>query len=401
MNTILKILFITPRFPYPPLTGDQVVSYHRLRILGKRHEITLLSFYEKDEELAGIEQLSPFCHAIHTVRLPKWRSLLNVALMGPFSGLPLQVLYYHSAAFQKRLTALLDENRFDLIHAYMLRVAPYLSAVSTPKILELIDSMQFNLERRVTMEGIPNRWLFTEELRRVTPYERKIGELFDQLIVVSEKDKALIPSNNVRAIPLGVDTDIFVPREPQDKLEQKPIIVFSGNMGYAPNIHAVTWFVEKCLPLIQKAIPDAALIIAGSNPSKEVRDLGQKRGVTVTGFVESMSEILNKARVAVAPMQSGSGMQFKILEAMACGLPVVATTLGLGDIKARPGHDIYIADTAGEFAEMVLNLLNTPETAERISRQARNFVLHNHSWEHMATQVEAIYHKILGINRLR
>ncbi len=388
----MKILFVTPRFPYPPLKGDQVVPYHRLRILNRRHEITLLSLYDKEDEIAGLDNLKPFCKAIHTVILPQWRSVMNVALKGPFTSLPLQALYYWFNAFKKRIDELLAENSFDLIHAYMLRVAPYLSDVSAPKVLELIDSMQLNLERRVAMERIPKRWLFQEELRRIVHYERNIGDYFDQMIVVSEKDRALIPNKKVRVIPNGVDTELF---KPQSKESKEPAIVFSGNMGYFPNESAVIWFVEKCFRRIKKEIPDAKLVIAGNNPSSKIKKLGDNLSIFVTGFVESMVDELNKAQVAIAPMQSGSGMQFKILEAMSCNLPVVTTTLGLGDIKARPGEEICVADTAEDFAETVVTLIKSPEMADRIGRKAREFVMHNHSWENAASQVEEIYSRLL------
>lgn len=388
----MRLLFVTLRIPFPLLRGDQVVPYQRLRILSRRHEITLLSLYEREDELAGLDSLRPFCKAIHTVRLPKWRSVVNVSLKGPFSSLPLQALYYRSNGFKKLIDELLAENSFDLIHAYMLRVAPYLSNVAVPKILELIDSMQLNLERRVAMESIPKRWLFQEELRRIVHYEREIGEYFDQMIVVSEKDRVLIPSQKVTVIPLGVDTDLFKPNRKESK---EPVIVFSGNMGYTPNINAVRWFVEECFPFIQKEAPTVSLIIAGANPLKEVCDLAHCNGITVTGFFKSMPEILAQASVAIAPMQSGSGMQFKILEAMACGLPVVTTTLGLGDIKARPREEICVADSAQEFAETVVALLKSPKTTDRIGRNACDFVMHHHSWENAASKVEEIYSKLL------
>jgi len=388
----MRLLYITPRFPFPLLRGDQVVPFHRLRILSRRHEVTLLSLYEKKSELEGLDSLRPFCKVIHTVRLPRWRSAVNVAIKGPYSSLPLQALYYQSNPFKKYIDELLAENSFDLIHAYMLRVAPYLSHVTVPKILELIDSMQLNLERRLAMEGIPKRMLLREELRRIVNYERRIGEYFDHLIVVSEQDRLLIPDQKVSVIPLGVDTGLFKPDRKESK-EHK--IIFSGNMGYLPNINAVKWFVGECFPVIRKEVPSVSLIIAGANPSKGVCELARQDGITVTGFFQSMPETLAQASIAIAPMQSGSGMQFKILEAMACGLPVVTTTLGLGDIKAKAEEEIMIADTAEKFAKTVVELLRSPESAGRLGRNARNFVMHHHNWEVAATKVEEIYSKVI------
>jgi sugar transferase (PEP-CTERM/EpsH1 system associated) len=388
----MKILFITPRFPYPPLRGDQVIPYYRLRTLGQKHEITILSFYEKPNELVGIKQIEPYCDAIYTVRLPKWQSLSNMAGGVFLSDLPLQVLYYRSSAFQTQLKIILEQNHFDLVHAFMLRIAPYVSTISAPKVIELIDSMQLNLERRLSMEPVTRRWLFQEELRRIISYEQKIGDFFDRMIVVAEKDRALIKSDRVQVIPNGVDTNLF---KPELKAQPNPVIIFSGNMGYAPNINAVNWFVELCLPRIQQVIPSASLIIAGANPNREMRGLERRGQITVTGFVDSMAETLNQASVAIAPMQSGSGIQNKILEAMACELPVVTTTLGLGSIKAQPGQEILVADSPESFADTLITLLQNPQLTKEIGQRARTFVIQNHSWEYGATQIEEVYNQIL------
>ena len=388
----MKILFVTSRFPYPPLRGDQAIPYHRLRLLSKSHSITLLSFYEHESELSGLAQLQPFCEKIYTVRLPFWRSLLNVALNGAFSPLPLQVLYYRSAGFERLINKLVSENTFDLVHTYLLRMAPYVTSGSAPKVLELIDSMQLNWMRRVESEKFPKRWFFREELRRVVSYERGIGDRFDQLLVVSEKDRSLVPASNIDVVPLGVDTETFKPGVTDPKANS---IVFSGNMGYSPNVKAAVWFAEKCLPAIQEAVPNATFTIIGTNPTREILALSQRKGIIVAGFVKSMPEVLASASVAVAPMLSGSGMQFKILEAMSCGLPVVTTTLGLGDIKAERGKEILVADDVEEFVEAVVKALASPEMASKLGGQARRFVIDRHSWESVVAKVETIYSRVL------
>ncbi|MFK0731742.1 MAG: glycosyltransferase family 4 protein [Gloeotrichia echinulata HAB0833] len=390
----MKILFVTPRFPYPLLRGDQFIPYHRLRILSQRHEITLLTLYHSAWELENIDRIHPYCKAIYPVHLPKWQSLINVG-KGLFSSqLPLQACYYSSNKFQQQLDSILAANNFDILHAFMMRIAPYFHHIHTPKIIELIDSMQLNLERRVALESFPKRLIFQEELRRVIRYERDLSNLFDNLVVVSEKDAQLIPSQRVKVIPFGIDTEFFSLQQEQPL---EPTLIFSGNMSYAPNIHAVRWFVELCLPIIQQTIPDVSLVIAGANPVREVRSLEQKVGVTVTGFVESMPETLKKAKVAIAPMQSGSGMQSKILEAMASGLPVVTTTLGLGSLSAKPDKEILIADNPEDFAQATITLLQNPMLAGEIRHQARQFVVNKYSWEFSASQVEKIYNQILSI----
>jgi len=387
----MKLLFITPRLPYPPFRGDQSVPFHRMRILSRKHEITLLTLYERDADLEGIEPLSQFCSSIHTVKLPKWKSFKNMALLGPVSRLPLQVLYYQSSEFRQCLNKLLTDKQFDLIHAFMLRLVPLLQNISIPVVLDLIDSMQLNFSRRVDMARVPKKWVLHEELRRLTSYEKDICNQFDRLIVVSNKDKEYIASSNVDVVPLGIDTERFAPSKVSI---ENPTIIFSGNMFYGPNVHAVKWFAENCFFRLQEKIPNISFIIAGNGPPPDIRDLGNKPGITVTGFVESMPEMLNRATLAVAPMQSGSGMQFKILEAMACGLPVVTNTLGLGDIKAKDGVELLLAETANDFIERIVECVTSAEYAQELGARAREFVLNQHSWEHTTDIVENIYTQV-------
>jgi polysaccharide biosynthesis protein PslH len=387
----LRILFVTPRFPHPPLKGDQLVVYHRLRLLGRRHEIALLSFVERDDELEG-HPLAELCTSIHTVRLPRLRSVANVAALAPFSRLPLQVLYFHSRRFRRELDAVVAAGRFELVHAYLHRTAPFVEPLALPRVLELQDSMQLRLRHNVAREGAPKRWLWQEELRRMRSYERRIGAAFDHVIVLSEADRAQLPYGNVSVVPNGVDAELFAPRP---ELRRPGVVVFSGNMTYEPNVHAVTWFARECWPRVRAVLPDARLVIAGSRPAPSVRELARGAGVEVTGWVESMPETLNAAAVAIAPMRSGSGIQNKILEAMACGLPVVTTPLGLGGIGAEAGSMLAVADDEPEFADAVVRLLSDPDEAEAMGRRARDFVLRCRTWERAAEQVEEIYARVV------
>jgi sugar transferase (PEP-CTERM/EpsH1 system associated) len=387
----MKLLFLTPRFPYPPVKGDQAIPYYRLKELGSRHDITLLTFYEKDEDLAGLPALKPFCREIHAVKLPRWLSLANMLFLGASSQKPFQVLYFRSSAFARKLEEVLVAGKFDAVHAFMLRLLPYLEKIKIPKVLELVDSMALNMQRRAATEGPLTRWLFNEEARRVAAYEPLAPRIAQELVVVSGKDRDCVPGGSVSVVPLGVDTALF---RPAPRRQTAPVIVFTGNMGYAPNVTAAVWFAEKCFPLVRRDVPAAEFIIAGVRPAPAVLALAALPGVKVTGPVDSIPAVLAGAALAVAPMRSGSGMQFKVLEAMACGLPVVVTNLGLGDIKAVPGEHLLAAEGEAEFAQAVVRVLRSMEEGDRLGAAARRFIEERHGWGAAAAAIEEIYGRL-------
>jgi glycosyltransferase involved in cell wall biosynthesis len=267
-------------------------------------------------------------------------------------------------------------------------MAQYTENINVPKILDLIDSMQLNFERRVAQERYPLKWIFNMELKRLRRCENEIASKYGFSIVVSDKDKECIHSNNVVSIPLGVDTEEF---RPYGSLPQNRAIVFSGNMGYFPNENAILWFHEQCLDKIRKSVPDVRLLIVGNNPGPRLKALNNGNSVIVTGYVDSIAGALSEAQIAIAPMQAGSGMQFKILETMACGLPVVATTLGLGTIAAVNGESIVVADSPEQFAEACITLLKNYPVAEEVGRNARQLVVEKYSWERNIASVNEIY----------
>lgn len=356
----------------------------------------MLSFYENSEELKHLDHLKKFCESIHVIQRSKLESFAHI-VVGVFGNTPLQVLLYQSAQFQRKLSELLHDHQYDLVHGFLLRLAPYLELVKTRKIpvlLEIIDSMQLNLERTMLQGRGWKVFLWREELRRIRKYEPRVVRALKPVTVVAQGDRDFIGEPSIQALPLGVDTETFYPDPDNHAMTYS--LIFSGNMSYPPNIRAAIWFAQQCFPSIKAQLPDVVFTIVGSSPTTEIRELEKLPGVKVLGFVDSMPRALTFAQVCVAPMQSGSGMQFKILEAMACARPVVTTTLGLGSIKAQPGRDLLVADSPEEFSEQVIRLLKDSEQSARIGNQARQFVEKHHSWVRSAEQIEELYTEIIA-----
>lgn len=384
----MRLLYLTARLPYPLLKGDQVVVYHRLRELGQRHRITLLTGYEHPDELRHLAALQPFCERIIPVPLSRRQIALNL-LGAVFSGVPFQVAYYQSAAL-KRACQSLDPASFDLVHGYRLSCAGLIDPTTTPAVLDLMDSLTLNLARRRALgrDGWLMRMLLREEYRRVAAYEARQVERFPATVVVSAVDAAALPGGSAVVIPNGVDTEVFRRHDPP---AGTPTLVFSGNWAYHPNIAALTWFLATCWPAIRASVPGAVLHVVGTRPPRWLRMWHGREAVRVTGYVPSMAEALQEARVAIAPMRSGSGIQNKILEAMACALPVVTTTLGKGSIAADPVAGLLVADDPATFRRTCIDLLTNPAQAHALGQRAATYVREVHSWAENARRVEEVY----------
>lgn len=362
--------------------------YERIKGLSKDFNITLITFYAHDSELKDLDRVKQFCERVITVKLSHTRSILNV-VKGYFNNdLPLQVNYYQSEDFKAAVNNTVNLGNIDLIHVFTLRLAEYVkSFINIPVVYELIDSMQLNVENMIREEPVPKKWVYQVEEKRLEKYEGELCTSNKFLTVVSHKDKERIGCDYLEVVPNGVDLDKFQMAESYNKGE----IVFTGNMGYLPNVHAVKWFVKHIFPVIKHAIPYAKLRIVGANPNSYIKGLHNGNTIEVTGYVESIADELQRAQIAIAPMRSGSGMQNKILEAMACGTPVVTTHNGLEGIFAKKGEEILVADTPEFFAQTIISLLSNDEQYEQMAALSRKYVEREHSWKKSNRKIIDIY----------
>ena len=362
--------------PLPVKTGDRVLLFNRLKRLHLNHEITLALLYSDDSDLLYIDNISNYCKKIYTFKISKIRSILNISLKFFIDKSPLQVLYYNVNSVQNKIKRIYEEENFDLINAYLIRTIPFIENADVPVVLDMIDTMQLNFLRRICKsKSFFVKFFYRLEYQRIVRYENNLPDSIKKIIVVAREDQKYMPSV-ASVIPLGVDTYHFLPSD----LTSTNSIIFSGNMSYLPNIQAILWFHSKCYPLIKEKVPGVKLMIAGASPSRDILKI-QSQDVIVTGYVESLSELISKSSVSIAPMQSGSGMQNKILEAMSCAVPVVTTNIGLGSIGARHLDEIIVVDNSSKFANYVIEILLNPNAYSRLTQNARKFVNDYHSWD--------------------
>jgi sugar transferase (PEP-CTERM/EpsH1 system associated) len=388
----LRILFITSRFPAPPLKGDQLRAYHQIRRLGRHHRITLvyLARGRADEETA----LQGSCERI--VAVPFGAAGMARGLVGGLlSRRPFQASLYRSGALRRALREVL-EREFDLVHVQLARMAPCLDEVPCPRpwVVDLVDALSLGMSRRAEQEVPGLRTLARLEAARLLRYERALCASAERTLVVAARDRDAIGDfPGLRLVPNAVDLEAF-PFSREGRAGA--LVVFTGNMGYFPNVNAAVWLADEVWPHVRRASPEARLAIVGARPTRAVQALGERPGVTVTGRVDDMGRWLRDASVAVAPMRSGSGQQFKILEAMASGAPVVATSAEADQVGARSGQDVLVADAASDFAEAVVTLLRDTPLADRLARQARRLVEERFTWDRSVGLLEAAYREAVA-----
>ncbi len=394
----MKILVVASRPPWPPRMADAMTVDRLVRFLSARgHEVDLTCFVEDSEADATLrEGLSGVCNRIETVRLPKWRSYLQTAFTLP-GRLPMQAQYYRSHAMQARITSLIASKGYDVVYTHLIRMAEYTRHVAVPKAMGMQISQALNLSRMMSHVKDPLRQLFYRvEAAKVRPYEAKVAADFDRVFLCGPSDIAAIeetrPLPNAVVCPHGQDVP-EIERVRAAKREEGAIAI-TGVMSTYTNVDAVSWFAKEIFPRVETEIEEARFWIVGRDPQRAVRALARPPAIEVTGEVPDVADWLLRARVAVAPLRIAAGMQNKIVQAMACELPGVATSVANEGIGAVPGEHIVIADDATAIAGAVTGLLRDPERARKIGRAAREFVESHWTWEAHFERLEAVLAEI-------
>lgn len=376
----MKIIFICHKIPYPPNKGEKVRAFNIIRHLSKGHDICLVSLYDGKGDPAYKPELGELCKEVYLFPINRLVGKIKAALY-LLSGIPATIGYFHSRKMKAKIEELIRSQRFDLVFAYSSSMAQYVMNADIQKIMDFVDCDSAKWGQYSKIAGFPLSLVYAREHDLLQEYEKKIAEKFDKLLVVTEAEKkeffSFIATDKFMVIQNGVDTDFFrfSPHGEQKRL------IFTGAMDYFANIDGVSYFCKEIFPLIKKAHPDAEFYIVGHRPTASVRALAGIEGVKVTGSVADIREYLSGASVCVVPLRIAQGVQNKILEAMASGLPVVTTSKVLSGVNAQPGKDLLVADESSDFAEKVNALLESAALRQEIGDNARKYVIENHNWD--------------------
>ncbi|UCF78660.1 MAG: glycosyltransferase [Candidatus Eiseniibacteriota bacterium] len=378
----MRILFLTSRLPFPPDRGDRLRAFNIIRSLSSDgHEIHLASFIASERERQGAGPLGAYCRTVHLVHRSPGASWLSCA-GAVAKRVPLQVAYYTSSKMAATVDQLLDREQIDLVYVHLFRMAAYISDGRPEyKVVDFTDVISREIDMSMSYRRGLDRLLYASELPRIRAFEISVARTFNECWVVSDAEaevlRELCPSANVHVIPNGVDLDRFRP------LETQPgnIVSFVGHLGVPHNIDAVLHFYDHIFPEVLRERPDCRFCIIGPSAHRSLRRLESDRRVLMTGFVEDLNASLNRSAVFVAPLRYCAGLQNKVLEAMAAGVPVVATPCVNEGLQAEADEEIVLASEPLDFALRVTELLRDAALRTHIGLNGRKFAERKFSWK--------------------
>jgi glycosyltransferase involved in cell wall biosynthesis len=375
-------------------------SYYVIRHLAQHHQITLLTFVRDSDQPAYIAHLAEFCQAVHTV--PMRRSQLRdlrFSLQSILTGQPFLILRDHVPAMLEKLRQLTGLIPFDAIHADQLWMAQYALAAkkfapAAKLVLDQHNAVYLIPQRMAGDEAHPLKRLFLKgESKRLATYERDICREFDAVVWVTAEDRQAVArladgwQSQLLAAPVIPICGDPALTEPVPRAAKPFRVTFLGGLHWPPNAQGVVWFAREVFPQVKVKYPQAVLTVIGKNPPAGI----EGPGVEVTGYVTDPKPFLAETSAFIVPLHAGGGMRVKIIDAWSWGLPIVSTTIGAEGIEIRPGQDILIADTPGDFAEAVGQLLHSPEFGQKLAHNGRQTVLEKYSWRTIYPAWDTIY----------
>jgi sugar transferase (PEP-CTERM/EpsH1 system associated) len=382
-------LFLAHRVPYPPDRGDKMRSYHLLRQLAGLGRVHLCTFADDAADLAHADALRPIVGRLHVERRTRRKAVAGLASV--LRGRPVSVEAFASRSMQAAVTAILKAEPIDTVFVFSGQMAQFVPAVSPRFVMDFVDvdSAKFADYGRASRGSIG--WLHRREARLLAGFERAVAARADLSLFVSDAEAAIFRStvaasgSEIAVVENGIDLTAYAPDADFRPLtpEQRgpgPLIVFTGQMDYRPNVEAALRFAGKVMPALRAVHPEARFAVVGRSPDPALRRIDGVGGVHVTGAVTDVRSWLSAADIVVAPLEIARGIQNKVLEGMAMARPVVATRAAFEGIDAVPGRDLIVAQV-DVMAAAILSLIADPDAARALGAAARALVERRYAWE--------------------
>lgn len=394
----MNILYVTPYVP----SRIRTRPYHLISALARLgHHVTLLTAGNaSDEDQRCIREIQSWGVRVELYTVTRQKSLVNCLRALPTSE-PLQAVYSYHSGMERRLAHLLAEESFDVVHIEHLRAARLGRAIKHAKVYDSVDCISLLFEQ--TMQVTPqlrSRLMAMLDLERTRRYEAWLQTQYNQVVVTSTRDKealeqlarthlpAAAPRAPITVVTNGVDLDYF---HVNGQLREARTVIFTGKMSYHANVAGALYFAQQVLPRIWAKEPEVHFQIVGKDPPEIIQRLAAERRIHVTGTVTDIRPYLAQATLAVCPVPYAVGVQFKVLEAMAMGTPVVCTPAALAGLGTHEDHGLAVADGPEAFADRVLQIMSDRVLARRLAVAGRQYVETHHNWNVIAQKLAGVY----------
>jgi glycosyltransferase involved in cell wall biosynthesis len=386
----MNILILSPFLPFPEDNGSKIRVMNFIKAL-QGHNIYLVSFYERENEIVGRE-LKEICSEVYTFKKPEISKL--AVFLNHFSLRPLLSYRFYTKDADEFIKSIVEKHKINVILTEALLMAEY--ARNIKGIYRILDA--HNIEfvrafRRIEKtKNILKKVYYFLIYFRLKNYELRVIQEFEGCFVCSQIDKNVIkkylPYKEPIVIPNAVDVQYF---KPQNKESISKKIVFLGTLWYEPNLDAVKFFIDEIFPLVKEKFKDIEFWVLGEGVPSDFKRHSEKKDIVFTGYVDDVRTYLNESLIFVAPLRMGSGTRFKILTAMAMGLPVVSTTVGCEGLEVRDRENICIADNPVDFANAIIKLIEDNDFRENIIKNGKEFVEKRYSREIVMDQIKRIF----------
>ena len=400
----MKILMLTPYLPYPLLSGGQIRTYNLLKKLAENYDVTLFALIKEESERQFISELEKYCVKVKVFKRSKHPFTVRNILRTAFSSYPFLVVRNYAPEITRAIRHELSTENYDLIHAETFYMMPHIPKTKVPILLveQTIEYLGYeSYAEKVTFK--PLQLLLKIDIAKIRRWEEHYWRSCTKLITMSDEDKAFIADTikeetKIAVVSNGVDVKWFA--EKGRKLPPSQTILSVGTFNWLPNVEAVKILVQEIWPKVKSRIPRVKLWIVGNAPTQEIVEYQKKdNAITITGGIPDIRDAFTGAHVLVAPVFSGKGTRYKVLEAMAAGTPIVASNIAVEGLGVRHGKEVMIGKTVEELADLTVQVLQDKKLQETLAKNGKEFVQTQYDWSFIATKLYQVYDQLAELPR--
>lgn len=404
----MKILIISSYLPYPLFSGGHVRLYNLLKILGKKHEFTLVCEKRPNQTQEDIDAVKKLCTQVITVERKKQWSFINILKTG-FSPYPFLLTGHSHAAFKDAIERTLAKKTFDLIHVETSYVFQNVPHTLLPTVLVEHNIEHLVYKRYAHRAPVLLRGLLYTDVFKLRFWEERFWKKATKIVVVSKEEQGYINRPDVAIVPNGVDTKGFSMSDIEEKIKrEKKTVLFIGNFKWMQNRDSASFILKEIWPIIKiknQSFDSAQdrhskikiiMWIVGKHIPESIKNLTTDQDVIFDeNAPKETPEIFSKADVLLSPVRVGGGTSYKILEAMASGVPVITTSLGIEGIDATHNTEVLIADSKEELALALDRVLSNQQLYISLAENARRLVEKKYDWQRIAQTLEDVYKSVI------